>query len=259
MALDGVRIVAPMSFERLIPTPAAEPAPSPGPAGAAGTELTPAMRLQILSTEHWSLLASRNLAWNEAFSRAGIFLTALSGAIVALALVAQASDFGEGFRLFGLVILPVVLFIGIGTSLRLDSSSYHDLKCIIGMNRIRAAYLELAPDLERYFVMGTNDDFDGIEATMGVVPGRSFPVSVIAATPWLVSTLNAVLAGAIGALLTMQLGADAWAAIVVGAVVFALALAFVSLYERRQIKQLIGAHRPMFPASQPAAGPAAED
>jgi hypothetical protein len=257
-ALDGVRIVAPMSFERLIPTPAAEPAPSPGPAGTAGTEITPAMRLQILSTEHWSLLASRNLAWNESFTRAGIFLTSLSGAIVALALVAQASDFGEGFRLFGLVILPVVLFIGIGTSLRLDSSSYHDVKCIIGMNRIRAAYLELAPDLAPYFVMGTNDDFDGIEATMGVVPGRSMALSVIAATPWLVSVLNAMLAGAIGALLTMQLGADAWAAIVVGAIVFVAALAFVALYERAGIQKLMSAHQPMFPAPRPDSDRAAE-
>lgn len=249
-----------MSFERLSPTHAAEPAPVPGPGGetTASTEITPAMRLQILSTEHWSLLASRNLAWNETFTRTGIFLTALSGAIVALALVAQASDFGEGFRLFGLVILPVVLFIGIGTSLRLDSSSYHDVICIIGMNRIRAAYLELAPDLERFFVMGTNDDFDGIEATMGVVPKRSMLLSVIAATPWLVSMLNALLAGAIGALLTMQLGADALPAILVGAAVFLLALAFIGLYERNEIRKLMGMHRPMFPASQRSADPPAE-
>ena len=125
--------------------------------------------IQILSTEHWSLLASRSLAWNESFSRGGMFLSVLSGAVVALALVAQATQFGEGFRIFGLVILPVVLFIGIGTQLRLDSSGHHDVMCIIGMNRIRHAYLELAPDLERFFVMGTNDDLDGIEATRRIV------------------------------------------------------------------------------------------
>ncbi|HEX6127401.1 MAG TPA: hypothetical protein VF071_00065, partial [Candidatus Limnocylindria bacterium] len=61
-----------MSFERTSPLPPAEPAPTPGPAeaaaaGAVTAEVTPAMRLQILSTEHWSLLASRNLAWNESF------------------------------------------------------------------------------------------------------------------------------------------------------------------------------------------------
>jgi len=87
-------------------------------------DVTPAMRLQILSTEHWSLLASRSLAWNEAFSRAGMFLTTLTGAIVALALVAQASAFGDSFVLFALVILPVVLLIGVATWIRLGSSNY---------------------------------------------------------------------------------------------------------------------------------------
>ncbi|MGH2382539.1 MAG: hypothetical protein ACRDG7_15155 [Candidatus Limnocylindria bacterium] len=65
-----------MSFER--PTGAAtglggEPAPTPSPAGVevSGDGIPLAVRLQILSTEHWSLLASRSLAWNESFSRAG--------------------------------------------------------------------------------------------------------------------------------------------------------------------------------------------
>ncbi len=81
-----------MSFER---HPGVAMGAEPGPAlrssdGALTGEASPAMRLQILSTEHWSLLASRSLAWNESFSRAGMFLSTLSGAIVALALVAQA-------------------------------------------------------------------------------------------------------------------------------------------------------------------------
>ena len=60
-------------------------------------DLPPALRLQILTTEHWSLLATRGLSWNEAFSRAAMFLSALSAAVVALALVAQATTFGDGF------------------------------------------------------------------------------------------------------------------------------------------------------------------
>jgi hypothetical protein len=35
-----------------------------------GGSLPPALRLQILTTEHWSLLSTRALSWNEAFSRA---------------------------------------------------------------------------------------------------------------------------------------------------------------------------------------------
>lgn len=49
---------------------------------------------QILATEHWSLLAARSLIWNEALNRAAVFLTVLSAAIIALALLADATGFG---------------------------------------------------------------------------------------------------------------------------------------------------------------------
>jgi hypothetical protein len=87
-------------------------------------DATPQMRLQMMSTEHWSLLASRNLAWTESFSRASMFLSTLSFAILALALIGQVSGFGEDFRLFALVVLPIVLFVGVGTVISIGSSSW---------------------------------------------------------------------------------------------------------------------------------------
>jgi hypothetical protein len=83
-----------------------------------------AVRVQILAAEHWSLLATRQLAWTEAFSRAGLFLTVLSASVVALALVAQTGS-DRDFAVFAQVLLPVVLLLGVGT---------------------------FAPDLEPYFV-----------------------------------------------------------------------------------------------------------
>jgi hypothetical protein len=53
--------------------------------------------LTILSAEHWSLLTSRSLAYNEAFIRGGMFLTFLSMSFVALALLAQATSFDDQF------------------------------------------------------------------------------------------------------------------------------------------------------------------
>lgn len=197
-----------MSSERPTPTTVSvEPAP-------------PSMRLQILSTEHWSLLASRGLAWNDAFSRTGMFLSTLSFAVVALALVAQASDFGASFRWFALAVLPVVLFLGIGTLLRLDSSNYHELMCVIGMNRIRARYLELAPELEEDFVMGTREDWPGIMQTMAVLPTRSGRVNQLAATPVQIAVLDAILVAAIASLAAVQVGATAGVALGIGAVAF---------------------------------------
>src|SRR5215472_19020758 len=50
----------------------------------AGRESSAAARLQILAAEHWSLLATRSLTYNEALSRVTIFLAILSGAVIAL-------------------------------------------------------------------------------------------------------------------------------------------------------------------------------
>ena len=96
--------------------------------------------MQILSTEHWSLLATRSLSWNESFSRAGLFLSVVSATAVALALVGQATDFGERFMAFALVMLPVDLFVGLATFTRLDEVNGEDAIWVAGMNRIRHAY-----------------------------------------------------------------------------------------------------------------------
>jgi hypothetical protein len=63
-----------------------------------------AVRVQILATEHWSLLAARNITYNAIFSRTSIVLTVVSAAVVALALVAQANKFGDAFYVFALLV-----------------------------------------------------------------------------------------------------------------------------------------------------------
>lgn len=237
-----------MSFER-----APGVGPEPGPTANATTlsEVSPAMRLQILSTEHWSLLASRSLAWNESFSRAGMFLSTLTGAIVALALVAQASEFGEGFTLFALVILPIVLLIGVATFLRLGASNYHEAMCVVGMNRIRAAYFALAPDVQRYFVMSAHDDALGIGTTMGVPPGGrgTWIGQMLAGTPTVIMVLNAVLAGVIAATGALRLGATMAGVLVFGAVGFLVALLLQGLWARGSISSAQTGYRPLFPHS----------
>src|SRR5438477_7134266 len=245
-----------MTFERM---PAgtgigAEPAPGPRSGESTSTrDVSPSMRLQMLSTEHWSLLASRSLAWNESFSRAGMFLSTLSGAIVALGLVGGATGFGEAFTLFALVIFPVVLFIGVATWIRLGASNYHEALCVIGMNRIRAAYLQLAPDLERFFVMSAHDDFPGIGVTMGVQPGggRGFWLAqMLAGTPTVVAILNAVLVGAILAIGAVRWGGSPTTALLVGGAGFVVAVVFERWYVQRGIDKLRAGLRPLFPTPE---------
>ena len=243
-----------MSFER--PSagvgPGAEPAPTPGPSepGAAaeggGTPL--ALQLQVLSTEHWSLLASRSLAWNESFARAGMFLSALSGAIVALALVAQATAFGDGFRIFALVILPVVLFIGLTTLIRLGLSNYHDSLCVLGMNRIRAAYFERVPEVRRYFVMPGHDDGAAVWRAMGQDPSMPMMAALLGGAPILVIVLNAVVAGVIGAVAALQVQAAGSVAFIVGAAVFLVVFVAQLAWGRSEALRERPEAAPMFPS-----------
>ena len=69
--------------------------------------------IQILSTEHWSLLGARSLAYNEAFIRGGMFLTFLSMSFVALALLAQGMSFGDQFLTIAAVVLAFDFVIGL--------------------------------------------------------------------------------------------------------------------------------------------------
>ena len=242
-----------MTFERSPGLPA-EPAPMPAPQEMVGSA-TPAtgptpvqIRLQILTTEHWSLLASRSLAWNEAFSRAGIYLSTLSASIVALGLIGGIDGFGTPFFAFAFVILPVVLFVGIGAWTRLGASSYHDAQTILGMNRIRAAYLEIAPELRPYFVMGIHDDIAGASITMAVPPGTPQLLNLIASTPFLLVILNAVVAGAIGALILVRAaGAELPLALAGGLLIAGLTLIAEMVLARRNIRILMESVQPMFP------------
>jgi hypothetical protein len=82
------------------------------PATAFGEKAGP-HALQILMTEHWSLLFSRSLGYTEAMSCASIFVAALTGSVVALALVGQATD----AVVAGAIAAIAALGLGAGTAL----------------------------------------------------------------------------------------------------------------------------------------------
>jgi hypothetical protein len=161
--------------------------------------VTDAVRAQILATEHWSLLATRSITWNEMFNRATMFITVLSAAVVGIALVEQAADFEPGAHVFALLVLPVVLLVGLMTFFRLGEANSHDIILVIGMNRLRHAYLELAPELEPYFITAHHDDHGAILQTYGA--GYRYTIGrVLGGTPALVAIINVVLAAVIAAL-----------------------------------------------------------
>jgi hypothetical protein len=175
-----------------------------------------------------------------------MFITVLSAAVVALALVAQATDFGPGFHLFALLVLPVVLLLGVATVIRLGDANSEDFGLVIGMNRLRHAYLELAPELEPYFVTEHHDDERSVMQSYGMTAG--FTVGrMLSGTPNVVSAINVVVAGVLAALIADSLSAPGQIPAAVGvlaglvAVVGHILLAYHSIsHGRRSL-------RPRFP------------
>ena len=154
-----------------------------------------------------------------------MFIAALSGAVVALALVAQATDFGRGFEAFALVLLPVVFFLGVVTIVRLGQVNHEDATWVQGMNRIRHAYLEVAPELAPYFVTGASDDEAGIMITALGHPNRPKPFQGLVAAPGVVAVLDSVVAGATAGIALLAAGAGTATVLTVGAFVFCCSLA----------------------------------
>jgi hypothetical protein len=177
----------------------------------------------ILATEHWSLLAARSLIWTEAQSRATVFLTVLSASIIALALLADATGFGAQTTTLALVLLPIVFLLGIAAYARLVQINTEELQLVLAMNRLRHAYLQIEPGLERYLTSGHYDDEQGVLATY--LLDRPAQQSIGAGfalvnTPTIVATVDAALAAAIVVLLLQVAEAPRAAAVAGGVVAF---------------------------------------
>jgi hypothetical protein len=230
-----------MTMQELRPEPELDSGSSGRPV------VTDAVRVQILATEHWSLLATRSMIWNELFTRTSMFVTVLSASMVALALVAQATDFDDTFRLFALLVLPVTLVIGIGTFIRLGDAMSEDIWLVMGMNRLRHGYLDLAPDLEPYFLTGFHDDIASILQTRGPRPHMG-PSRILSSTPTIVAIIDSVLAGVIGALLAGMVYDHPAVTIGVGlTTATAVAVVMVGVVPRREISRFMGSLTPRFP------------
>lgn len=195
----------------------------------AGHDLALASKLQVLATEHWSLLATRSLTYTESLGRVNMFLGILSGAVIALALVAQADRFGTTFIAVAIFMLTVVFFVGVATVRRLNMLNRDDFKWVVGMNRLRHAYLELYPELEPNFITSHYDDLAGAMKTLGLDPVSAPSLGTVfhgfVTLPGMVSVIVASVGAAIAGLAAIGFGAPSFLILLVGGVAFVAALA----------------------------------
>jgi hypothetical protein len=162
---------------------------------AGSTPEPPAAALSMITTEHFVLQGARAATISESTGRAGMFLSAVSGGLVALGLIATASRVGSGFYAFGLALLPTLALIGLMTFQRVLQSGVEDHGYARRISRLRVFYFERVPQLAEY--MSRVPAEEGTSAR-GLSHGRG---QGFLTTAGMVAVVTAVLVGGFAGLL----------------------------------------------------------
>jgi hypothetical protein len=170
-------------------------------------------------------------------------LAILSGAVIALALVAQADGFGPTAISIAIPVLCVVLLAGVVTVGRLIRLNSDDFRWVIGMNRIRHAYIEMHPDLPAYFVASPYDDLAGALQTLGIERSTTASAGVgsllhlVQTLPGMVALVVACVAAAIGAPVGLALRGSLFEVSLAATIGFALVIVLMGIWAGQAVRQ----------------------
>lgn len=222
------------------PTSEAPPDPTPAPTDDQHPTDEGAAISAVLTAEYGVLAGALGAAWSASLTRTSLFLFSLSASGVALGFAAQAGVASPTFRAFGLALLPVLLFLGVATFVRLVELQRESVIYITGMNRIRHYFVETVPTSRPYFVLPVHDDAHALYRSMGTgmrrrAPRYVFP-NLVAQTQGIVGVVTAAVAAAFVGLAVAPAGeAAAWA---LAAVAFAATVIGLFTYWQRSFSEL---------------------
>jgi membrane-associated HD superfamily phosphohydrolase len=176
-------------------------------------------RIQVLATEQSTLVASRTSTQTEVLTRISMFLTFVSAVLVSLALVGQATGFGETFPLVGVAVLSIAVAVGLLTQVRVMNVAMEDLMYVIALNRLRGEYAKLLPGVEAAFMSGITPDREGVNQTYYFLTPKRGPSQILGSSMMFIIVVNSALGGLlVGAVVVLAGGGPVFAAIA-GAVV----------------------------------------
>jgi hypothetical protein len=175
-----------------------------------------AAAVTFVTTEHFNLQTARSSTISETNGRASLFLGAVSAGLVAFAFAGQASR--TALYVFGLVLFPVLFFLGLTTFSRALEASIADTLYMLRINRLRRFYLDRAPQLAGYLAPpAPSDDLAQLLQEEGYRPGRW---RTLLSIPGTISVVNGVLLGVTTGLAVAALTDDSlWFGTMTGLVV----------------------------------------
>jgi hypothetical protein len=164
----------------------------------AGDEARPSA-VTFVTTEHFTLQGARAATIAESTGRATMFLTTVSGGLIALGLVATATRLSTAFYAFGLVLLPALGFVGLVTFERVLQTGVDDLDYAVRIARLRGYYFDKAPEVAEYLASERPQDLARRWAGPGGGPLQSFR-TVAGMVSVVIAILIGSAAGLVGAL-----------------------------------------------------------
>lgn len=191
--------------------------------------------LQVLMAEHASLVSARSLAYNEAFTRAGMFLQALGMSFLGMSLLGAALGFSRDVLVIAIVVVAFDVLIGIATFRRVADTGREDLWAMQAMNRIRHGYVRVAPGSRPFITAGTFDDVPSVLRSYGFTdPSTSTAVGDlmygISTSLGLVGMVLSVLSGVFASLVALAAGGSLPVAVIAGIVTTVVAFAVLAAW-----------------------------
>jgi hypothetical protein len=184
----------------------------------------------FVTTEHFVLEGARAATVSEANGRASVFLGAVSGGLIALGLIGQASHLGAAFDAFGLILLPTLAFLGLTTFRRAFQTGLDDAESAARIARLRAFYFDAAPEVESYLLSVPPQE--RLEA-QGIRDSR---VQAFFSMSGTIAVITAVLTGAaVGLLVAVASSHEAAAAFPAGGLAALFTLTLMMRYLNREI------------------------
>jgi hypothetical protein len=185
--------------------------------------------LGALSSEQFMLESIAGSTISEGGTRSSIYLSTLSGGLVAIGFASSSLDL---LTTFALTVLPTIFALGCFTVVRLVDTSVENIAVSRRIERIRSHYATLGPTAAVVFAAEdprTNGKF-GVRYTRW---------SVLFTMASMIAVVNSVVAGSICALvLSLLLDATTPVAVVSGVVFGGILLAATLVYQRLRIARL---------------------
>jgi hypothetical protein len=182
--------------------------------------------ITAVTTEHFVLQSAAATTVTEAASRASLYALTLSSSLVAMGFTVKTKAFAP----LAATILPVIVVLGIFTTVRLVDTGVQNVQILGSIARIRQYYRTLASDGSYYFPSYADSDIDEALATLAT---KRTPTTALFTTASMIAVMNSVVTAA-GVTLLLSKWITRLDAVLAGA---AVALVFVAVFLTYQNKR----------------------